>query len=95
MATAGQKLICRAHALIGFCAAPTAPLVWAMYADTADDSEWKWGHRATGLIASAASFAQKSGGAIGGANTGWLLAYFDDVPNVAPSPRTVDGMMLM
>ena len=92
---ANIPLVWGAHALISFCAAPTAPLVWAMYADTADYSEWKWGRRATGLIFSAASFAQKFGWAIGGAGTGWLLAYFDYVPNVAQSPRTVNGIMLM
>jgi glycoside/pentoside/hexuronide:cation symporter, GPH family len=88
-------LVWAAHALISFCAAPTAPLVWSMYADTADYSEWQWGRRATGLVFSAASFAQKFGWAIGGAGTGWLLAYFGYVPNVPQSPRTVDGILLM
>ena len=55
------KLVWAANTIINFCAAPTAPLVWAMYADTADYSEWKWGRRATGLVFSAASFAQKLG----------------------------------
>ncbi len=84
-----------AHALISLCAAPTAPLVWAMYADTADYSEWKSGRRATGLVFSAASFAQKFGWAIGGAGTGWLLAYFGYQPNVVQSARTIDGIMMM
>ena len=88
-------LVWAAHALISLCAAPTAPLVWSMYADTADYSEWKWGRRATGLIFSAASFAQKLGWAIGGAGTGWLLAYFGYVPNVAQDPNTVEGIKLM
>ena len=88
-------LVWTAHALISFCAAPTAPLVWAMYADTADYSEWQCGRRATGLIFSAASFAQKFGWAIGGAGTGWLLAYFGYQPNTAQSARTLDGIMLM
>jgi GPH family glycoside/pentoside/hexuronide:cation symporter len=92
---ANVPLVWGAHALISFVAAPTAPLVWAMYADTADYSEWKWGRRATGLIFSAASFAQKFGWAIGGGGTGWLLAYFGYVPNIAQSPRTVDGIMMM
>jgi GPH family glycoside/pentoside/hexuronide:cation symporter len=88
-------LVWGAHALISLCAAPTAPLVWAMYADTADYSEWKCGRRATGLVFSAASFAQKFGWAIGGAGTGWLLAYFGYQPNVAQSARTIDGIMMM
>ena len=89
------KLVWAANTIINFCAAPTAPLVWAMYADTADFSEWKWGRRATGLIFSAASFAQKFGWAIGGAGAGWLLAYFGYLPNVAQSPRTIHGIVMM
>jgi GPH family glycoside/pentoside/hexuronide:cation symporter len=88
-------LVWASHALISFCAAPTAPLVWAMYADTADYSEWKNGRRATGLVFSAASFAQKFGWAIGGAGTGWLLAYFGYLPNVAQNPTTIVGIKLM
>ncbi len=83
------------NALITLCAAPTAPLVWAMYADTADYSEWKCGRRATGLVFSAASLSQKLGWALGGAGTGWLLGYFGYVPNVAQSPRALEGMRLM
>ena len=92
---ANIKLVWAANTIINFCAAPTAPLVWAMYADTADYSEWKWGRRATGLVFSAASFAQKFGWAIGGAGAGWLLAYFGYLPNVAQSPRTIHGIVLM
>ncbi len=88
-------LVWTMHVLISFVAAPTAPLVWAMYADTADYSEWKWGRRATGLIFSAASFAQKLGWAVGGAGTGWLLAFFGYVPNVAQTPETINGIKLM
>jgi sugar (glycoside-pentoside-hexuronide) transporter len=92
---ANIKLVWTANTIINFCAAPTAPLVWAMYADTADYSEWKWGRRATGLVFSAASFAQKFGWAIGGAGAGWLLAYFGYLPNVAQSPRTIHGIVMM
>jgi len=89
------ELVWAANTIINFCAAPTAPLVWAMYADTADYSEWKWGRRATGLVFSAASFAQKLGWAIGGAGAGWLLAFFGYLPNVAQSPETIHGIVLM
>ena len=92
---ANIPLVWVGHALISLFVAPTAPLVWAMYADTADYSEWQWGRRATGLIFSAASFAQKFGWAIGGGGAGWLLAYFGYVPNVAQSPRTINGILLM
>ena len=46
---------------------PLSALIWAMYADTADYSEWKSGRRATGLIFSASIFSQKEGWAIGAA----------------------------
>ena len=88
-------LVWGVNSLINLCAAPTAPLVWAMYADTADYSEWKWGRRATGLVFSAASLAQKLGWAVGGAGTGWLLAYFGYVPNVAQDPRSINGITMM
>ena len=88
-------LIWGAHALISLVAAPTAPLVWAMYADTADYSEWKYGRRATGLIFSASSFSQKLGWAIGGAGTGWLLSYFGYQPNATQNPTAINGIMLM
>ena len=88
-------LVWAGHGLISFLAAPTAPLVWAMYADTADYSEWKCGRRATGLVFSAASFAQKFGWAIGGGGAGWLLAYFGYVPNVIQSAHTVKGIMML
>jgi GPH family glycoside/pentoside/hexuronide:cation symporter len=88
-------LVWVSHALISLFAAPTAPLIWAMYADTADYSEWKWGRRATGLTFSAASFAQKLGWALGGAGTGWLLAWFGYVPNQVQDPDTANGIKLM
>lgn len=81
--------------LISLFAAPTAPLIWAMYADAADYSEWKNGRRATGLVFSAASFAQKFGWAVGGAGTGYLLSYFGYRPDVAQSAYTLHGMVLM
>lgn len=83
------------HALISLVAAPTAPLVWAMYADTADYAEWKWNRRSTGLVFSAASFAQKLGWALGGAGTGWLLAYFGYQAGSAQSAETIHGIVMM
>ncbi|MBD3222546.1 MFS transporter, partial [bacterium] len=75
--------------------APQAPLIWAMYADTADYSEWKNERRATGLVFSAATFAQKFGIALGGGAAGWLLAMFGFVANTEQSPDTLRGIRLM
>jgi GPH family glycoside/pentoside/hexuronide:cation symporter len=75
--------------------APQAPLIWAMYADTADYSEWQNGRRATGLVFSAATFAQKFGIALGGGAAGWLLAMFGFVANAEQTPNTLRGIRLM
>ncbi|MDA3943074.1 MAG: MFS transporter [Bacteroidetes bacterium] len=81
--------------LAKFTYAPAVPLLWTMLADTADYSEWKFGRRATGLVFSAATFAQKAGWGIGGALAGWLLALFHFVPNEIQSDTSINGIKLM
>ena len=81
--------------LAKFTYAPAVPLLWTMLADTADYSEWKFHRRATGLVFSAATFAQKAGWGIGGALAGWLLAIFRFVPNVEQSETFMTGIKLM
>jgi GPH family glycoside/pentoside/hexuronide:cation symporter len=88
-------LIFAVHILISFVMAPQAPLLWSMYADTADYSEWKNGRRATGLVFSAATFAQKFGIALGGGLAGWLLAGFGFVANQQQAPETLNGIRMM
>jgi len=82
-------------AFVGFFNGPGVPILWAMYADTADYAEWKFGRRATGIVFSAATFGQKFGWGIGGAITGWLLAIFNYVPNATQSPEAIIGIKLM
>ena len=62
--------------LISICAGIIFPLLWSMYADIADYSEWKTGRRATGLIFSSSSMSQKFGWTLGGAVTGWILGIY-------------------
>ncbi|MFT4204947.1 MAG: MFS transporter [Chitinophagaceae bacterium] len=81
--------------LISICAGAIFPLLWSMYADTADYSEWKQGRRATGLVFSASSMSQKLGWALGGALTGWLLASFGFKANLAQSATALDGIRWM
>ncbi len=81
--------------LISICAGCIFPLLWSMYADIADYSEWKTGRRATGLIFSSSSMSQKFGWTIGGATTGWLLGYFGFKANVAQSDSAQEGIRLM
>ena len=65
------------------------------YADISDYSEWKTGRRATGLIFSSSSMSQKFGWTIGGALTGWLLAYFGFKANVIQSDFAQTGICMM
>lgn len=81
--------------LISICAGAIFPLLWSMYADTADYSEWKQGRRATGLVFSASSMSQKLGWALGGALTGWMLASFGFKANVQQSSETINGIRWM
>lgn len=71
------------------------PLIWAMYADVSDYSEWKTGHRATGLVFSSSSMAQKMGWTIGGAISGWILAVFGFEANAVQSAESILGIRLM
>jgi GPH family glycoside/pentoside/hexuronide:cation symporter len=79
----------------GFASGPVSPLIWALYADTADYSEWKTGRRATGLVFSAGTFAQKMGWTIGGSLAAYLLAFYGFQANVAQSTASLFGIRLL
>jgi len=81
--------------LIGLSLGPKSPLVFSMYADTADFSQWRTGRRATAMIFSAAAFAQKLGGALAGAMIGWLLASLGYVANQAQNGASEQGIVLL
>jgi GPH family glycoside/pentoside/hexuronide:cation symporter len=81
--------------LISLCAGITFPLIWSMYADAADYSEWKTRRRATGLIFSASSMSQKFGWTIGGALAGWLLGYYGFQANVVQTETAQNGIRMM
>lgn len=83
------------QALISICAGCVFPLLWSMYADIADYSEWRTGRRATGLIFSSSSMSQKFGWSIGGALTGWLLALFGFKANMVQTEEAQYGIKLM
>jgi len=83
------------NALSSFLLGPTAPLVWSMYADTADHVEWQSGRRATGLVFAAATFGTKLGGALGGWCTGMLLTWFGYVAGAQQSAQSLFGIVLM
>jgi GPH family glycoside/pentoside/hexuronide:cation symporter len=81
--------------LISICAGIIFPLLWSMYADIADYSEWETGRRATGLIFSSSSMSQKMGWTLGGALTGWLLALYGFEANVAQTEEAKMGIKMM
>jgi len=74
---------------------PISTLLWAMYADTADYSEWKTGRRATGLVYSASIMSNKIGWAIGTVIAGGLLAWTGFKANVAQNPDVLNGLKSM
>lgn len=88
-------LIMSFQILISICAGCIFPLIWSMYADSADYSEWKQGRRATGLVFSASSMSQKFGWTIGGAGAGWLLGYYGFQANVEQTATAQNGIQLM
>jgi len=71
------------------------PLVWTMYADIADYSEWKNGRRCIGLIFSSSSMSQKFGWTLGGALTEWMLALIGFEANVEQADSSIMGIRLM
>lgn len=81
--------------LIGLALGPKSPLVFSMYADTADYSQWQTGRRATAMIFSAAAFAQKLGGALAGGLMGWLLASMGYEANQIQSGDSMQGIVLL
>jgi len=74
---------------------PMVALLWAMYADAADYSEWRTGRRATGLVFSASTMSQKISWAFGSACAGWLLAAVGFEANVAQTPDVLRGLVLL
>src|SRR5262249_3409965 len=74
--------------------APTIPLLWAMFADTADYSEWKTGRRATGVVFATILFALKTGLSLGGAIAGWLLSGYGYQPNTTQTEHALLGIRL-
>lgn len=72
--------------------APTIPLIWAIYADVADYSEWKTGRRFTGIVFATIGFALKSGLALGSSSFLWLMEYgFGYDTKLPDAPQAVHG----
>ncbi len=83
------------NALGNLLAGPTPALVWSIYTDVADYGEWRFGRRSTGLVFSAAMFAQKMGLTLGGGLSGWLLQFHGFVANAQQTESALQGIRMM
>jgi len=87
--------------VIAACYAPTIPLIWAIYADVADYSEWRTGRRLTGMSFATIGFALKCGLALGSSSFLWLMVIFfgydagsPDTPQAVAGFRTCGGLVV-
>jgi glycoside/pentoside/hexuronide:cation symporter, GPH family len=74
---------------------PISALLWVLYADTADYSEWKTGRRATGLVFSASIMSNKIGWTVGTLIAGLMLAWTGFAPNVVQNLDVQNGLKSM
>ena len=72
-----------------------APVFWSAIAEAVDYGEVKTGQRVSGLAFGGISFFQKTGMGIAGAVVGWLLAYYQYVPDQPQNEQTLMGIALM
>ena len=72
--------------------APTIALVWAIYADVADYSEWRTGRRFTGIVFATIGFALKSGLAVGTYSVLWIYRVFFQYDTKLPdAEKAIEG----
>jgi glycoside/pentoside/hexuronide:cation symporter, GPH family len=74
---------------------PISALLWIMYADTADHSEWKTGRRATGLVFSASIMSNKLGWAVGSMIAAFILGRTGFVANAVQNIEVKMGLKAM
>lgn len=89
------ELILLVNVLGSMSTAPVCVLIWAMYSDAAEYSEWKNNRQAAGLIFSASTFAQQLGWGFGPALAAWMLDRYGYQPNVVQGPEVLQGMVLL
>ena len=78
----------------GIVYGPTIPLLWAMFADVADYSEWKTGRRTTGIVFATIGFALKAGLSLGAFVLLMLLAMHGYVPNEEQAADALQGIRM-
>lgn len=88
---AGMWMLMAAQILICIAIGISSPLLWSMFADVADYSEYKNGSASTGLIFSSSSMAQKFGAAFGSAIVLWVLMAFG-YDNAKDAVQTLEAL---
>jgi GPH family glycoside/pentoside/hexuronide:cation symporter len=78
-----------------FVGGPISALLWVLYADTADYSEWKTGRRATGLVFSASIMSNKLGWAFGSWLTAKILQSTGYVADQVQNADVLNGLKAM
>ncbi len=73
----------------GICYGPTIPVLWSMFADVADYSEWKTGRSAMSIVFATICFALKTGLGLG---SFLVLQLLDGYGYVAGQPQSADSL---
>lgn len=84
------------HVVLNILQGINAPLQWSMITDANNYGEWKTQRRITGMNVAANIFIIKLGVAIGGALTGWGLAFYGYQAGVEQqSAEAVRGLLIL
>ena len=83
------------NVLVSFLMGIVSVLQWAIYTDTADYGEWKFGRRSTGLIMAASLFALKLGLAFGGSFVTGILGHYGFVANAVQTSESIFGIKMV
>lgn len=89
------ELIIVSNIIANMTCAPLCVLIWAMYSDAAEYSEWRNHRQATGLVFSASTFMQKLGWGLGPAGAAWMLDRFGFAPNVSQGEDVLSLLVLL
>jgi GPH family glycoside/pentoside/hexuronide:cation symporter len=81
--------------LLSFVVDLHAPVFWSIISETIDYGQVKNGKRVSGFAYGGISVGQKAGMGIAGLMVGWLLTYFQYVPNQEQSATSMMGIALM
>ena len=83
------------NVVVSFLMGIVSVLQWAIYTDTADYGEWKFGRRSTGLIMAASLFALKLGLAFGGSFVTGILGHYGFVANAVQTSESIFGIKMV